>query len=149
MDPKHPADPTVGEIRWLGAQTVIVGCRECSYQQVANIAKLPDSVPLRRIAAQFVCPRCQNTGAYVLPKMGRGAKSRVKGIHNCGGEADCGSGFFAAVHRAIGIEGRSRRAGHGGTVARRAGTRELHLEDNGTRAYRPMRIRHPFESLGH
>ena len=68
MDPKHPADPTVGEIRWLGAQTVIVGCRECSYQQVANIAKLPDSVPLRRIAAQFVCPRCQNTGAYVLPK---------------------------------------------------------------------------------
>jgi hypothetical protein len=67
MDPKHPADPTVGEIRWLGAQTVIVGCRECSYQQVANIAKLPDSVPLRRIAAQFVCPHV-DTGAYVLPK---------------------------------------------------------------------------------
>jgi hypothetical protein len=68
MDPKHPADPTVGEIRWLGAQTVIVGCKECSYQQVANIAKLPESVPLQRIAALFVCPRCQNTGAYVLPK---------------------------------------------------------------------------------
>jgi hypothetical protein len=25
-------------------------------------------VPLRRIAAQFVCPRCQNAGAYVMPK---------------------------------------------------------------------------------
>ena len=105
MDPKHPADPTVGEIRWLGAQTVIVGCRECPYQQVASITKLPVCAIVADCCAIRV-PALSEYGRVRAAEMGRGAKSRVKGIHNCGGEADCGSGFFAAVHRAIGIEGR-------------------------------------------
>src|SRR5271169_5252458 len=67
MHAKHPAGPIVGDIRWLGPRTLIVGCRACPHQQVTNVEALPDSVPLWLIAAQFVCPICGHSEAYILP----------------------------------------------------------------------------------
>ena len=69
MEPVEHAGQLVGEIGWLGEETVIVGCRKCPHRQVANLKELPDSVPLWLIAAQFVCPRCQQSDAYVLPNL--------------------------------------------------------------------------------
>ena len=62
-----PLSPNVGDIRWLGAKSVMVLCQTCQYRQVANIELLPDDVPLALIASKFVCPQCHQEGAYVLP----------------------------------------------------------------------------------
>jgi hypothetical protein len=46
-DTRNSAAPslTVGDVRWLHAQTVLVACRACPYQQVTNVEALPDSLP--------------------------------------------------------------------------------------------------------
>ena len=33
----------------------------------ADVAALPDSMPLSWVASRFVCKRCNHPGAYVLP----------------------------------------------------------------------------------
>ncbi|MFZ0841750.1 MAG: hypothetical protein WAM77_30190, partial [Xanthobacteraceae bacterium] len=69
MDQKSPEPcfPNVGDIRWLGAKSVILLCQTCQYRQVANIELLPDDVPLALIASKFVCPQCHQEGTYILP----------------------------------------------------------------------------------
>jgi hypothetical protein len=69
MTPENPAAPslTVGDVRWLHAQTVLVVCRACPHQQVANVDALPDSVPLSLISSRFTCPCCGQQGALVFP----------------------------------------------------------------------------------
>ena len=59
--------PTVGDVRWLGAKSVMLLCQSCQHQQVANINLLPDDVPLALIASKFVCPKCHQNGAHALP----------------------------------------------------------------------------------
>jgi hypothetical protein len=59
--------PSIGDIRWLGAQTVMLVCKTCPHQQVANIDALPDDVPLTLVASKFVCPRCHQNSAHVCP----------------------------------------------------------------------------------
>jgi hypothetical protein len=63
--------PNVGDIRWLGAKSVILLCQTCQHQQVASIELLPDDVPLALVASKFVCPQSHQEGAYVLPTGGR------------------------------------------------------------------------------
>jgi hypothetical protein len=66
----EPFSPNVGDIRWLGANFVMVLCQKCPYQQVSSLELLPDDVPLALLAAKFVCPQCRNEGAHVLPHWG-------------------------------------------------------------------------------
>jgi hypothetical protein len=74
MDQNTPArSPKVGDIRWLGAKSVMLLCQNCQHQQVANIELLPDDVPLALVGAKFVCPLCHREGAYVLPNWGPSA----------------------------------------------------------------------------
>jgi hypothetical protein len=64
----EPCSPNVGDIRWLGAKSVMLLCQTCQHRQVANIELLPDDVPLALVASKFVCPQCHQEGAaYVLP----------------------------------------------------------------------------------
>jgi hypothetical protein len=65
--------PNVGDIRWLGAKSVMLLCRSCSHQQVVSIEILPDEVPLALVASKFVCPQGHQMGAYVLPSWGPSA----------------------------------------------------------------------------
>jgi hypothetical protein len=69
MDQSIPGDssPTIGDIRWLGAKSVMLLCQTCQHRQVANIALLPDAVPLALLASKFVCPNCHQNGAHALP----------------------------------------------------------------------------------
>ena len=64
MTPENPAalSLTVGDVRWLHAQTVLV---VCPHQQVANVEAF--SVPLSLISSRFTCPRCGQHGALVFP----------------------------------------------------------------------------------
>ena len=42
MDQNTPArSPNVGDIRWLGAKSVMLLCQTCQHRQVANIELLP------------------------------------------------------------------------------------------------------------
>ena len=71
MDQNTPArSPNVGDIRWLGAKSVMLLCRTCQHQQVANLELLPDDVPLTLVESKFVCPQCHREGACVLPNWG-------------------------------------------------------------------------------
>ena len=67
MSENKSSDPLVGDIRWLGAKSVMLLCRTCEYRQVANIELLPDGMPLALLASKFVCPNCHQNGAHVLP----------------------------------------------------------------------------------
>jgi hypothetical protein len=69
MNQNNPADrsPTVGDIRWLGAKSVILLCRACQHRQIANTELLPDDVTLALIASKFVCPNGHQNGAHALP----------------------------------------------------------------------------------
>ena len=70
MDENTPdRSPNVGDVRWLGAKSVMLLCRTCSHQQVASIQLLPDDVPLALLASKFVCPQ-GHQGAHVLPSWG-------------------------------------------------------------------------------
>ena len=60
INPRRSA--TVGDVRWLGAKSVMLLCQSCQHQQVANI-----NVPLALIASKFVCPKCHQNGAHALP----------------------------------------------------------------------------------
>ena len=74
MNQNTPARaPNVGDIRWLGAKFVMLLCRTCPHQQVANIELLPDDVPLAHVASKFVCPEGHQEGVYVLPNWGLSA----------------------------------------------------------------------------
>ena len=77
MDQSIPGDssPTIGDIRWLGANSVMLLCQTCQHRQVANIELLPDAVPLALVASKFVCPQGHQEGAYVLPNWGASAQS--------------------------------------------------------------------------
>ena len=71
MDQDTPARfPNVGDIRWLGANSVMLLCQTCQHRQVANLEFLPDDVPLALVASKFVCPQCHEEGVYVLPNWG-------------------------------------------------------------------------------
>jgi hypothetical protein len=73
-DQNAPArPPNVGDIRWLGAKSVLLLCQTCPHQQVANVELLPDDVPLALVASKFVCPQCHQEGVYVLPNWGPSA----------------------------------------------------------------------------
>ena len=68
MDQNTPdRSPNVGDIRSLGAKSVMLLCQTCQHRQIANIELLPDDVPLALIASKFVCPQCHQEGPYVLP----------------------------------------------------------------------------------
>jgi hypothetical protein len=69
MNQNNLADPspTVGDIRWLGANSVMLLCRACQHRQIANVELLPDDVTLALIASKFVCPNCHQNGAHALP----------------------------------------------------------------------------------
>jgi hypothetical protein len=58
---------TVGDIRWLGAKSVMLLCQACQHRQIANVELLPDDVTLALIASKFVCPNCHQNGAHALP----------------------------------------------------------------------------------
>jgi hypothetical protein len=75
MDDQNTRDcsPNVGDVRWLGAKSVMLLCQTCQHRQVANIEQLPDDTSLALIASKFVCPQCQQGGAYVLPSWGPSA----------------------------------------------------------------------------
>jgi hypothetical protein len=74
MDQSIPdRSPNVGDIRWLGAKSVMLLCQTCSHQQVASIELLPDDVPLALLASKFVCPQGHQKGAHVLPSWGPSA----------------------------------------------------------------------------
>jgi hypothetical protein len=74
MDQDTPArSPNVGDIRWLGANSVMLLCQTCQHRQVANLEFLPDDVPLALVASKFVCPQCHEEGVYVLPSWGPSA----------------------------------------------------------------------------
>jgi hypothetical protein len=74
MDENTPArSPNVGDIRWLGAKSVMLLCQTCPHQQVANVDLLPDDVPLALVASKFVCPQCHQKGVYVIPSRGPSA----------------------------------------------------------------------------
>jgi hypothetical protein len=74
MDQDTPdRSPNVGDIRWLGAKSVILLCRTCSHQQVVSIEILPDDVPLALVASKFVCPQGHQKDAHVLPGLGPSA----------------------------------------------------------------------------
>jgi hypothetical protein len=68
MDDQNTRDhsPNVGDIRWLGAKSVMLLCQTCQHRQVANIEQLPDDTSLALIASKFVCPQCQQGGARPL-----------------------------------------------------------------------------------
>ena len=59
--------PTLGDIRWLGAKSVMLLCRACQHRQIANVELLPDDVTLALIASKFVCPNGHQNGAHALP----------------------------------------------------------------------------------
>ncbi len=59
--------PNLGDIRWLGAKSVMLLCQSCQHQHVANINLLPDDVPLALIASKFVCSKCHQNRAHALP----------------------------------------------------------------------------------
>ena len=68
LDQKTPThSPNLGDIRWVGAKSVMLLCQKCQHRQVANLELLPDDVPLALIASKFACPQCHQEGAYVLP----------------------------------------------------------------------------------
>jgi hypothetical protein len=70
-DQNTPAcSPNVGDIRWLGAKSVMLLCQTCPHRQFANVEILPDDVPLALVASKFVCPQCHQEGVYVLPNWG-------------------------------------------------------------------------------
>ena len=75
MDQNTPAHflPNVGDVRWLGAKSVMLLCQTCQHRQVANIELLPDDTSLALIASKFACPQCQQNSAYVLPSWGLSA----------------------------------------------------------------------------
>ena len=74
-DQNTPArSSNVGDIRWIGAKSVMLFCQTCPHQQVANVELLPDDVPLALVASKFVCPKCHQEGVYVLPNWGRPAR---------------------------------------------------------------------------
>ena len=74
MDENTPApSPNIGDIRWLGAKSVMLLCQTCEHRQVANLEILPDDVPLELVASKFVCPNCHQSGVYVLPSLGPSA----------------------------------------------------------------------------
>ena len=67
--------PNVGDIRWLGANSVMLLCQTCQHRQVANLELLPDDVPLALVASKFVCPQCHQKGVYLLPNWEPSAQS--------------------------------------------------------------------------
>ena len=74
MDQNTPAhSANIGDIRWLGAKSVMLLCQTCQHRQVANIELLPDDIPLALVASKFVCPQCHQEGVYVLPSWGPSA----------------------------------------------------------------------------
>ena len=68
------ASPTIEDIRWLGARTVMLACQTCPHIQVVNIDLLPDVVPLALVASKFVCPKCHQNGAHAVPNWDVGAE---------------------------------------------------------------------------
>jgi hypothetical protein len=69
MKPNQPPGPppTLGDVRWLGARSLVAVCHSCGHLDVFDVAALPDSMPLSWVASRFVCKRCNHPGAYVLP----------------------------------------------------------------------------------
>jgi hypothetical protein len=76
MNQSIPADPspTIDDIHWLGARTVMLACQKCPHLQVVNIDLLPDAVPLALVASKFVRPKCHQNGAHAVPNWDVGAK---------------------------------------------------------------------------
>jgi hypothetical protein len=66
---KPPIGPpaTLGDVRWLDARWLLASCKACAFEMILDIEALPDFVPLSWFAANFVCNRCGDVSAYILP----------------------------------------------------------------------------------
>jgi hypothetical protein len=69
MKPRQPngSPPTLGDVRWVGARSLLARCMTCPHEDIIDVTGQPDSAPLSTFAARFVCRRCGRRGAYVLP----------------------------------------------------------------------------------
>jgi hypothetical protein len=80
--------PVIGDLRWLGAQSVSAFCYTCGKHQVIEVDECPDSMPLSWLAAHFLCPWCRRPGAYMLPNW-----SAESNVHKSGAKPQAQNSF--------------------------------------------------------